>query len=146
MIEVQAVRTDGLTKTVVKSHVAALAPAGGSPDGALTSVPTPEKRTYTPVAGPMLRPNDHIQIKVVAPAADGIDVSDCIWLLPVTEYDSQGRVVCVKTLAIGDFTDPAPADYTTVANIPTIVGAYKVTEAGLRIGGGPIYIDIQDDT
>lgn len=146
MVLIKAVRVDGKEVKVIDAHVAQLAPAGGSPDAALANVSTPEKRWYIAPQGPIMRPNDHIAVIFTAEGADGIDASDCVWLIPVTEYNADGSVRGSKFISRGQFTDPAPADYTTVANIPVVVGAYKVTEAGLRIGGGPIYLDIQDDT
>lgn len=145
-VEIWAVRVDGTRKKVAAGHVTHFAPAGGAPDGALASVKTPDQQAYQPVNGPILRPYDKIEVVFIAEGADGIDVSDSIWVIPVTEYGRDGSVVGVKFLSRGDFANPAPADYTTVASIPVVVGGYRVTEAGLRVGGGPIYLDIQDDT
>lgn len=139
-------RVDGNTKEVMKAHVSILAGGGGAADGALASVDTPDQRLFAPESGPMMRADDVLQVQFTAEGADGIDVSDSIWQIPVTEYDSNGRRIGVKWLSRGDFTNPTPADYTTVANIPVTVGGYTVTEKGLKFGGGVIYTDFQDDT
>lgn len=145
-VEIWAVRIDGLRKRVASGNISVFAPQGGAADGALSSVLSPDELVFQPEAGPMLRRDDHIEVVFVAAGADGIDVSDSIWQIPVTEYDRNGKRVSVKWLAQSDFSDPTPADYTTVANIPTVVGAYRVVEGGLRFGGGHIFLDIQDDT
>lgn len=145
-IEIYAKRIDGMLKRVGKGHISHFAPAGGAADGALASVGTPDTRPFQPVSGPILRQNDLLEVNFIPFGADGIDVSDSIWIIPVTEYNSQGQIVGVKFLSREDFLNPTPVDYTTVANIPVIVGGYKVTEAGIRFGGGPIFLDIQDDT
>jgi hypothetical protein len=85
--------------------------------------------------------DDIIYIEVTTRAGDGIDVSDCIWSIPITLPDGT-----IKYLAQADFANPATADYTAVANIPVIVAGYKVTEGPIHFGGGVIYLDIQDDT
>lgn len=144
-VEIWATRSDGARRKVWSGNVANSAPAGGAPDGANASVSTPEKRIYLPASGPILRRDDKIEVVFTADGADGIDVSDSIWIIPVTEISKDGKMG-VKYLGRGDFTSPTPADYTTVANIPTIVGGYLVVEHGLQIGGGPLYLDIQDDT
>jgi len=144
-VEIWATRSDGARRKVWSGSVANSAPAGGAPDGALSSVSTPEKRIFLPASMPILRRDDKIEVVFTAVGADGIDVSDSVWIIPVTEIGRDGRT-SVKYLGQGDFTSPTPADYTTVANIPTIVGGYLVVEHGLQIGGGVLYLDMQDDT
>lgn len=137
-------KTNGDRKKLWESHVSIAAPGGGAPDGALASVKTPNELLFAPVSSHAIDNDDIIEVQFVAEGADGIDVSDCIWLIPIMVNGS------VKHLSRAQFANPAPADYTTVANIPTIVGGYKVTEASggtpVRFGGGQIYVDIQDDT
>lgn len=145
-IELWAVRRDGMRKRVAKGHISVFAPGGGAADGALSSTTAIDARHVIPAGGPMLRPDDKIEVVAITEAGDGIDVSDCIWNVPVTEYDVNGNVLGVKHLSRGDFTNPTPADYTAVANIPVVVGGYDVTEAGLKIGGSHIFLDLQDDT
>lgn len=146
MVEIWAKRVDGTRKRVFSGSVGMTAPAGGAPDGAHASVQTPEKRIFLNASTPILRPDDVIEVVFIADGADGIDVSDSIWAIPVTEISKDGKPMGTKFLGQGQFANPAPADYTTVAAIPVIVGGYKVTEAGLMIGGGPLWLDMQDDT
>lgn len=145
-VKLIAQRRDGASKKVTEGHVSVFAPAGGAPDGALASTTAIDARHVIPAGGPMLRPDDKILVEVTTEAGDGVDASDCVWAVPVTEYDVNGRVLGVKHLSRGDFTSPAFADYTAVADIPVVVAGYPVTEAGLKIGGSHILLDIQNDT
>jgi hypothetical protein len=52
----------------------------------------------------------------------------------------------LKHISQADFQNPAAADYITVANIPTVVAGYKIVEEAVKFGGGPLYLDMQDDT
>jgi len=145
IVELWAVRRDGLRKRVMRTNVSVTAPGGGASEGALASVPNIDERHVIPASGPMLRPDDKIEVVVTTAGADGIDVSDSVWNIPVTEYDVHGAVIGIKHLAQSDFANPAAADYTAVAAIPVVVAGYSVIEAGLRIGGSHIFLDIQDD-
>lgn len=145
-VEIRAVRRDGMEKTVAKGHVSVFAPGGGAGDGALSSTTAINARHSIPESGPMLRPDDKIIVQFTPTAADGLDASDCVWAIPVTEYGADGRRIGVKHLARSDFANPTFADITLTANIPQVLAGYQVTEAGLRIGGSHIFLDVQDDT
>lgn len=145
-ITIKAVRRDGNSRDVSKGHISVFASAGGAPDGALATVGAIDTRHVIPESGPMLRPDDKILIEFTSEIADGMDVSDSVWVIPVTEYDTNGRRIGVKHLSQGQFTTPTPADFTAVVGLPIIVGGYTVTEAGLRIGGSHVFLDAQNDT
>jgi hypothetical protein len=133
--------TTGQKIRVFSKHVSISAPGGGAPDGALASVVKPDQMLYQPIDKRVLiQPDDIVETSFIAEGADGIDVSDSIWLLPLTAQDG-----IAEHVSRGQFANPAPADYVTVANIPTIVGGFKA-DKHYYFGGGPIYIDIQDDT
>lgn len=134
--------SSGQRLKVMGASVGILAPAGGAPDGALASQATPEKRIIARYdTRATLLPREHyLVVEFVAAGADGIDVSDCIWDIPM--MDPTGNTFYLRR---EDFQNPAPADYTTVANIPTVVGKW-LADRRCRFGGGPIYVDIQDDT
>ena len=87
-----------------------------------------------------MRTNDIIYVEFTSEGADGIDVSDSLWAIPLS---IQGKV---KHIAQASFASPAAADYTTVANMPVRIAGYKITEGVARFGGGSLYLDIQDDT
>ena len=145
-VTIYAVRRDGLRKKVSSGHISVYAPGGGAADGALSSVPNIDQRNVVPVSGPMLRPDDKIEVEFTAEGADGLDASDSVWAIPVTEFDVNGKPIGVKHLSRGDFANPAFADITLTANVPQILAGYTVTEAGLKFGGSHIFLDAQDDT
>lgn len=126
---------------LMEMNVQDLAPEGGAADGALSSVKSVDERMFVPLHGHVAETDDILEVLFIADGADGIDVSDCIWSIPVTVSG-----LGMKTLSRGDFANPTPTDYTTVAAIPVVVGGYKVTEGRVKFGGGHIYLDMQDDT
>lgn len=134
---------DGSKTPIFAARVEQLAPAGGAPDAAPASVSTPEKLLKANFSGVVLMPDDIVEVAFVADGADGIDVSDCIWSIP---FSSAKTGTLITTLSRGNFANPAPVDYTTVASMEMVVGGYRVTEGPAYIGGAPIYIDMQDDT
>jgi|TARA_Y100000310_G_scaffold105331_1_gene103767 hypothetical protein len=139
-VEVWAKSKDGKQKRVLRSHVSRLAPQGGAADGALSSVLSPDELMFVPVTNPLLQRDDFLEVIFIPEAADGVDVSDCVWQIPVTKANGG-----VEILSRADFDDFTQADFTGVANMPMVFGRYKVTEP-LRFGGSHIYCDVQDDT
>lgn len=131
---------DGRKDPLLDMRVEVLAPSGGAPDAAAASVVTPEKRVVIGTVPVTLEIDDILELSFTADGADGIDVSDSIWQIPMT--DSYGKVFY---LSQGQFANPAAADYTTVAATEKTVAGWRATRRS-RLGGGPIYIDIQDDT
>lgn len=139
-VEVYLRKPSGQVRRVYAADVAMAAPNGGSPDGLLTSVATPEKREFVPVQPGVLEVDDFLDVRFIPAGADGIDVSDCIWIIVMQQADGG-----TFSLSRSDFANPTPTDYVTVANIPVTVGAWKA-DRRCRFGGGKTYIDIQDDT
>lgn len=129
---------NGNKSLIAQARVEQLAPAGGAADGAAASVSTPEK--LLTINSPVVLVNDDIlEVTFEADAADGIDVSDSLWSIPlVTEQGS-------KALGRAQFANPTPADYTTVASVEMTVGGYRIVEGKARLSG-KIYLDMQDDT
>lgn len=137
-VSLYKVEPNGNKTRLLKARVEQLAPAGGAPDGAPASVSTPEKLLF--VNSPIVLKNDDIlQVAVTADGADGVDVSDCIFSIPLAT--TSGTTV----LSRADFANPAPADFTTVAGSEIVMGGYKITEGMARLSG-KIYLDVQDDT
>lgn len=138
LVRIYKSRASGDKVLVLQQRVEQLAPAGGAPDGAPASVSTPEK--LLTVNSNIVFQNDDIMLVTFAPdtGGDGIDVSDCIWAIPI--------VTPAGSAAIGraQFANPAAADFTTMANEQVVAG-YRVTEGQLRLAG-KIYLDMQDDT
>jgi len=139
-IKIIARRPSGEERQLLSEHVTVLAPAGGAPDGAATSTAKINERHVVPINPNILRNEDIIFVEVTAPAADGIDVSDSIWAIPIVTATG------VKHLSQSDFQNPAAADATLVANLPLKIAGYKITEGPVQFGGSHIYLDIQDDT
>jgi len=136
---------DGKKFLLLTGNPSALAPAGGSPDGALASVSKPDTWIFAASASnpdQILVNDDIIFVTFESVATDGIDVSDCIWNIPIQVSGTPG----VKYLSRGMFASPAPADVTATAAVEIGLGGYKVTEGRVRFGGAGIYLDIQDDT
>ena len=129
---------NGNKTLILRQRVEQLAPAGGAPDSAPASVATPEK--LLTVNSPVLLKNDDILlVSFTADGADGIDVSDMIWSVPMVTNTGS------NALSAGDFANPALADYTTVPGQESFIAGYKVVEGSARIAG-KIFIDVQDDT
>jgi hypothetical protein len=139
-VRIVAHKPTGEEVTLYVGDVSVTAPGGGSPEGAGASTPKINERLHVPVHKAILRNNDIIYVEFTAVGADGIDVSDSLWAIPLVVNGT------VKHIAQGDFADPAAADYTTVADIPVRVAGYKITEGPCQFGGGSLYVDIQDDT
>lgn len=139
-IRLVARKPTGQEIELLNSSVSVLAPSGGAPDGAATSTAKINERHQVPLHPAILRNEDRIYVEVTTAAGDGIDVSDCIWAIPIQTQSG------TKHLTQADFQNHAAADYTAVANVPVRVAGYKVVEGPLRFGGSHIYLDIQDDT
>lgn len=142
-VRVKLVKPSGQSVTVYDNSVTGSAPAGGSPDAASTSMPARDTLDFIPVDERMAIRDDRIVVTFEAIAADGIDVSDNIWQIPIVV--GVGQHASRRTLTTADFTNPTPADYTTVAGTEVEVGGYTCT-GPTRFGGGKLYIDFQDDT
>lgn len=141
LIKFYLTEPNGNKHLVFQGNVSYLAGAGGAADGALGSVQTTEKWPFAPLSSIVAKNDWVLEVTFVPVGADGIDVSDSLWNIPITV-----KGVGMKHLSRGDFTNPTPADYTTVANIETVVGGYTITEGEVKFGGGKIWCDMQDDT
>lgn len=138
LVRLYRTRPTGEKTLIAQARVEQLAPAGGAPDGAAASVSTPEK--LLTINSPVTLVNDDIlEVSVILDASDGIDVSDCIWSIPlVTPAGS-------KSLGRAQFANPATADLTPAAATETFIAGYRVVEGQVRLSG-KIYLDVQDDT
>lgn len=129
---------NGNKSLVAQARVEQLAPAGGAPDGAAASVSTPEK--LLTINSPVTFVNDDVlEVTFEADAADGIDVSDSIWSIPLVT--PQGS----KAIGRAQFANPAAADFTTIASTEITVAGYRIVEGSARLSG-KIFLDLQDDT
>jgi len=143
LVRIIGKKPTGEEAELYSSHVTVTAPGGGSPDGAGSSTPKLNERVNVPVnTKVVLRTNDTIFVEFISEVADGADVSDSLWAIPIF-IPTTGQT---KFLSRTDFANPAPADYTAVVDIPVRVGGYKITEGQVFFGGGPLYVDVQNDT
>lgn len=140
-VRVYARKPTGQEELLLNSTITVLAPGGGSPDGALASVPSIEKRHVIPVSVQTLRNEDRIRVEITnLGTTDGVDASDCIWSIPIQTQSG------TQHLTTSDFTDLAFGDLTATLNVPQTVAMYKITEGPVKFGGSHIYLDIQNDT
>lgn len=125
-----------------EGSVSVSAPGGGAPDGALASAVSIDRRLFVPIRSDVvLTDNARIYVEFTPDATDGIDIDDCIWDIPITTPNG------VKFISRRHFTDHTPVDITSAtANVPIRLGGYKITEGRVQFGGGPLYVDVQDDT
>lgn len=129
---------NGSSTPIFQGSVSQTAPAGGCADGAQASIVTPEKQIS--VNSNVVLQNDDILLVTFEPdSADGLDASDCNWIVPL--IIPSGSI----TLNRNSFQNPAFADQTLVANREVVIAGYKVTETQARLGG-KLYMDMQDDT
>lgn len=141
LVRILAKKPTGEEVELYSGSVTVTAPGGGSPDGAGSSTPKINERIHVPVRRDIvLRTNDIIFVEFTSVAADGIDVSDSLWAIPLTTTSG------VKHIAQSDFANPAAADVTMVVDIPVRFAGYKITEGIVFFGGGSLYLDMQDDT
>lgn len=139
-VRIVAKKPTGEEIELYSGDVTVTAPGGGSPDAAGSATPKINERIHVPIHPAILRTNDIIYVEFTSVGADGLDVADMLWAIPLAV---QGKV---KHIAIGAFQDPAVAAYTAVAAIPVRVAGYKITEGVAQFGGGSLYVDFQDDT
>lgn len=116
--------------------------AGNSPDGVLANL-TADKQLFQPVGGPVMTTGWTLQPTIALDASDGIDASDCVISIPLTE--DNGVVRFINPADLG-FTADFPAS--TPASVELPIGTGFTIPAGSRFkfGGGPIVISIEDDT
>lgn len=116
--------------------------AGGSPDAVLANL-TADKQLFQPVGGPVMTTGWIFQATLAIDATDGLDASDAVISIPLTEDNGVVRFLNSTDLAYA--TDYPAA---TPASVELAIGAGFTIPAGSRFkfGGGPIVISIEDDT
>jgi len=138
LVRFYRVKPNGNKTLILQDRVESLAAAGGAPDGAATSMQTTEK--WPVIDSNVILVNDDIlEVTVELDASDGIDVSDCIWRIPLVT--SAGT----KAIGRGQFSNPTPADNTPPASQEIVLGGYRIVEGQARVSGR-VWFDVQDDT
>ena len=110
---------------------------GGAPDHVVSA--NTDKWRFQPVVGGVIDRGDKLVMTVTLDASDGIDVSDCVFSIPITNL-SNGLV---ERITDADFT---MSDITPAANTETVLGTYEFQSGNKRFGGGHIAIFIEDDS
>lgn len=116
--------------------------AGKSPDGVLANL-TADKWLFLQRGGPVLSGGWKIGLRFKLDAADGLDVSDGVTMIPVTRDD--GTKFVLNNTDLGNTTDLPAA---TTAGAWHALGTDYTVPNGVRcmIGGGPVVVSIEDDT
>ena len=115
--------------------------AGGAPDGVLANK-TVDKMLKIPVHPQRLKGGDVIRILFKSDAADGLDASDCVFIVPIIE---DGVAKQLNTSDFGFTNDIA----TLPASSWVELGSGYTIPSNVSIaqfGGGPLVIAIEDDT
>jgi len=116
--------------------------AGGSPDGVLANL-TADKQLFQPVGGPVMTTGWVLAATIAIDATDGMDASDAVFNIPITEDTGVPRFLSTTDLG---YTVDLPA--ATPADVEVPLGAGFTIPAGSRFkfGGGPIVISVENDT
>lgn len=113
---------------------------GGSPDAVIAN--TPEKWAYVPLSPLVLTTGWKVMLSCILGSADGMDVSDGAWQVPVTI-----RGVGLRHLTVTDLGGADLAAATTVAVEHDLGTGYTVPDGQqLKIGGGKIWVSAENDT
>lgn len=141
-LKIFAIAPDGSRTQVFQARNGGPVSAGGSPDGVLANL-TIDKQVQVGVGGPVMTTGWSIALEATLDASDGIDESDCVISIPITQ--SNGVVRFLNSDDLG-FTADLPAS--TPASVPLPIGSGFTIPAGSRFkfGGGPIVISLEDDT
>lgn len=120
--------------------------AGKSPEGVLANL-TVDKQVKVGLAGPVARGGWKIRLMFKFDSTDGLDASDCVIQVPVTEDNGTQRVLNASDFG---FTTDLPAS-TPADSLIELGTGYTVPEgARLRVGSAdktvPIVLSIEDDT
>ena len=122
---------------------------GGSPDGVIQN--SQEKWPFLPRSGgsdgKALYAGCELQVHFIADGADGIDISDCAWVIPISVVQQSGIEVINLGCNATDMDAYLTSDYTTVAALQTKIAAHRAPTGRVwYIGGGPIFMSMEDDT
>lgn len=136
LVEIFIEKPNGNRYLVLSKRTEELGP-GGAPDHVVSA--NTEKWRFLPKGGGVIDRGDKMVIMLTTDGADGIDVSDCVFSIPVTNL-SNGLV---ETLTDGKFT---MSDVTCPAGTQLKLAEYEFTAGNKQFGGGYIGLFIEDDT
>jgi len=125
--------------------------AGKSPDGVLANL-TVDKQVKLGMSGPIAKGGSKIRLFATLDAADGIDASDCVVQIAITEVTPAGSPISERQLASNDigFTTDLPAA-TPASSLIELGTGYTVPDGVyVRVGSAsfstPTVVSLEDDT
>lgn len=138
LIKVYAVSPEG-HRTLITQGVTEYLGPGGSPDAVIAN--TPEKWAFVPLSPLVLGTGWKVVLTMILGTADGVDVSDGAWQIPVTIRGVGLRHLTVTDL--GGIDLPAATSATVEHDLGT--GYTVPTGQQLKIGGGKIWVSAEND-
>lgn len=136
LVKLYVEKPNGLRYKVLEMRTEEAGP-GGAPDHVVSA--NTDKWRFLARQGGQIERGDKFILAVVLDASDGLDVSDCVYSIPVTNL-SNGLV---ERITDAQFTQ---SDITPAAATETVLGTYEFTSGGKQFGGGHVGIFIEDDT
>lgn len=125
--------------------------AGKSPDGVLANL-TVDKQVKLGMAGPIAKGGSKIRLFATLDAADGIDASDCVIQIGITEVTPSGSAISERQLSANDiqFSTDLPAA-TPAGSLIELGKGYTVPDGQyIRVGSAsfstPTVVSLEDDT
>ncbi len=135
--------TPGQNKTRLFQGVNEQTGPGGAPNGVQATTKANEL-PFMPIQNVELRGGDKLMIFVNITVADGIDMSDGVYNIPIIRNGN------LEYLSTSDFGIATATDYpaSTPAGVELQLGTgYTVPEGDrIKLGGGNYFISAQDDT
>lgn len=125
--------------------------AGQSPDGVLANL-TIDKQMKIGLKGPIAKGGSKVRLFFKFDASDGLDASDCIVQMGITEVTPDGRVVSERQLSAADIGFDTDIPAATPAGSWIELGTGYTVPDGMyiRIGSAsmltPTVLSIEDDT
>jgi len=125
--------------------------AGKSPDGVLANL-TIDKQVKLGMSGPIAKGGSKIRLFATLDAADGIDASDCVVQIAVTEVTPDGRPISERQLSASEIQFSTDLPAATVAGALVELGKGFTVPDGvyMRVGSAsfstPTVVSLEDDT
>jgi hypothetical protein len=113
---------------------------GACSDGSVTN--SYEKWPFQPILKQMMNGGE-LQVRVTLTAAKTTDASDAVWQIPIYNLDS-GMTETLSNSST-DFDILALQDIAIVASTPTVVARKRMTGKRWTIGGGRVFLTLQDN-
>ena len=123
----------------------------GSADGTQSTTATPEKLNFLPLSNDAGAAGYSIVATVEASGTDGVDISDCVGIIPVNVNGNQETIGIPggNGLNNGNFVaDVSGTDITATANVETTLFKVRAKEGvqSFRLGGGKVFYSVENDT